>query len=103
MNCPKCGGDTRVVESRPREGGVWRRRKCAKAHLSYTLEAPTAAPLPKVKRKKDEGRKPKPKTAKPKPVPKPKEIPYTPALEQWNLKVTASSPLWLRSMAMKLG
>ena len=97
MNCPKCGGDTRVVESRPREGGVWRRRRCAKAHLSYTLEAPTAAPLPKVKRK------PKPKTVKPKPVPKPKEIPYTPALEQWNLKVTASSPLWLRSMALKLG
>ena len=85
-----------MVESRPREGGVWRRRKCAKAHLFYTLETPTAAPLPKVKRKKDEGRKPKP-------VPKPKEIPYTPALEQWNLKVTASSPLWLRSMAMKLG
>jgi rRNA maturation protein Nop10 len=100
MNCPKCGGDTRVVESRPREGGVWRRRKCAKAHLSYTLETPTAEPLKKIK---PSLKKPKPKTAKPKPVPKPKEIPYSPAVEEWNLKVTASSPLWLKSMALKLG
>lgn len=100
MNCPKCGGDTRVVESRPREGGVWRRRRCAKAHLSYTLEIPTTAPLKKVGRKKDEvGRKPKP-PAKPKRQP---QAPYSPAMEEWNLKVTASSPLWLRSMAMKLG
>ena len=89
-----------MVESRPREGGVWRRRKGAKAHLSYTLEAPTAAPLKKIK---PPLKKPKPKITKPKPLPKPKKIPYTPALEQWNLKVTASSPLWLRSMAMKLG
>ena len=100
MNCPKCGGDTRVVESRPREGGVWRRRRCVKAHLSYTLEALVDASLKKFK---PPLKKPKPKITKPKPLPKPKEIPYTPALEQWNLKVTASSPLWLRSMAMKLG
>lgn len=102
MNCPECGGDTRVVESRPREGGVWRRRKCAKAHLSYTLETPTAAPLKKVGGMKDEVRKEK----KPKPPAKPKrqpQAPYSPALEEWNLKVTASSPLWLRSMALKLG
>ena len=101
MNCPECGGDTRVVDSRPREGGVWRRRKCAKAHLSYTLECRAEAPLKKVGRKKDEvGRKPKPL---PKLKPKPKGTPYSPAMEEWNLKVTTSSPLWLRSMALKLG
>lgn len=101
MNCPKCGGDTRVVESRPREGGVWRRRKCAKAHLSYTLECRAEAPLKKVGRVKDEVRKKKTK-ALPKPKRKP-QAPYSPAMEQWNLKVTADSPLWLRSMALKLG
>jgi hypothetical protein len=103
MNCPKCGGDTRVVESRPREGGVWRRRKCAKAHLSYTLETPTAEPIKKVGKMQDEVRKgPK----KPKALPKPKrqpQAPYSPAVEEWNLNVTASSPLWLKSMALKLG
>ena len=91
MNCPKCGGDTRVVESRPREDGVWRRRKCAKAHLSYTLETPTAEPIRKVRKKREV------------PVAKRAEIPYSPAVEEWSLNVTASSPLWLKSMAMKLG
>lgn len=98
MNCPVCGKRTRVMESRPREGGVWRRRKCAAAHLSYTIEGHTAPPA---KRVPPPLKKPKPKPpAKPKREPK---SPYSPAMEQWNLKVTADSPLWLRSMAMKLG
>jgi hypothetical protein len=103
MNCPECGGDMRVADSRPRDGGVWRRRKCAAGHTVYTIECQTAPPIEKVGRKKDEVRKEpkKPKTpAKPKRQP---QVPYSPALEQWNLKVTAASPLWLRSMAMKLG
>jgi len=30
MTCPECGGDTRVLETYPREEGrrVWRRREC---------------------------------------------------------------------------
>ena len=82
--------------------GVWRRRKCAAGHTVYTIECQTAPPVIKVGRVKDEVRKEKkPKTpAKPKRQP---QVPYSPALEQWNLQVTAASPLWLRSMAMKLG
>lgn len=103
MICPECGGDMRVADSRPRDGGVWRRRKCATGHTVYTIECVT-----KVGRVKDEVRKEKkpPKPPKPKALPKPKrqpQVPYSPALEQWNLQVTAASPLWLRSMAMKLG
>lgn len=81
------------MESRPRDGGVCRRRKCAAGHLSYTMECQAEAP-----------RKKKPK--KPKPSAKRKreqQVPYSPALKEWNLEVTADSPLWLRSMALKLG
>lgn len=91
------------MESRPREGGVWRRRKCAAGHLSYTMECQAAAPVKKVGRVKEEVRK-EPK--KPKPSAKRKrepQVPYSPALKEWNLEVTADSPLWLRSLAMKLG
>ena len=105
MNCPECGGDMRVADSRPRDGGVWRRRKCAAGHTVYTIECQTAPPVIKVGRVKDEVRKEK-KPPKPKALPKHKrqpQVPYSPALEQWNLQVTAASPLWLRSMAMKLG
>lgn len=28
MNCPNCGGETKVVDSRPQEDGVQRRREC---------------------------------------------------------------------------
>jgi hypothetical protein len=88
MKCPKCGKKTRVMESRPREGGVWRRRKCAGGHLSYTIED-FCDGVP---------RKRKPRAAKPK-----KEKPlYSPALRQWNLEVTKDSPLWLKNIAMQL-
>ena len=87
----------RVADSRPRDGGVWRRRKCAAGHTVYTIECQTAPPIEKVGRKRDEVRKP---PAKRKREP---QAPYSPALKEWNLKVTADSPLWLRSLAMKLG
>jgi hypothetical protein len=59
------------------------------------METPTAAPIKKVGRKKDEVRR--------EPAKRKLQVPFSPALEEWNLKVTSSSPLWLRSMAMKLG
>jgi rRNA maturation protein Nop10 len=106
MNCPECGGDMRVADSRPRDGGVWRRRKCAAGHTVYTIECQTAPPIEKVGRKRDEVRKVPAKPKKPKPPAKRKrepQAPYSPALKEWNLKVTADSPLWLRSLAMNLG
>lgn len=59
MNCPECGGDMRVADSRPRDGGVWRRRKCAAGHTVYTIETQTDPPVIKVGRVKDEVRKEK--------------------------------------------
>lgn len=100
MNCPVCGQPTRVMESRPKEGGVYRRRKCAAGHLSYTVEAFVAPPTPKLKRPSVE----KPPKRK-KPLKKPKKsppTPYAPALKEWNLVVTKNSPLWLKSIAMQL-
>lgn len=98
MNCPVCGKRTRVMESRLKEPGVTRRRKCAEGHLSYTMEAFISGPQPRPKKP------PVVKTLK-KPKPKPKPIkppPYPPALKEWGLVVTKDSPLWLRSIAMKL-
>lgn len=86
MNCPECGGKTRVVESRLREGCVWRRRKCKDGHLSYTQEVFVE-------------KKAKPKTGRRRP---PLE-PFPPALREWNIVVTKASPLWLKSIAMQLG
>lgn len=38
MTCPYCGSDTKVINSRPQEDSVWRRRKCVdcKARFSTT-------------------------------------------------------------------
>lgn len=88
------------MESRIKEQGVTRRRKCKQGHLSYTLEGFVAGPQPRLK--KPEVVKPmKPKPVKAKPV-KAKPAPYPPALKEWGLVVTKDSPLWLRSIAMKL-
>ena len=104
MNCPVCGKRTRVMESRLKEPGVTRRRKCKQGHLSYTLEGFVAGPQPKLKKpevvKIKKPKKPKPSKPKLKSIPKP--APYGPALKEWGLVVTKDSPLWLRSIAMKL-
>jgi hypothetical protein len=102
MNCPVCGKATRVVDSRSLEGEVKRRRKCPKGHLSYTMQAPEyfvagrAAGRPKAAEKKlpKPRKKIKPKKAAP--------LPYPPAMKEWGLAVTKDSPLWLKSIAMKL-
>jgi hypothetical protein len=54
-----------------------------------------AAGRPKVAEKK----LPKPKKIKPK---KTAPLPYPPAMKEWGLVVTKESPLWLKSIAMKL-
>ena len=37
MNCPKCGSNqTKVINSRPRDDTVWRRRECLKCGHVYT-------------------------------------------------------------------
>jgi hypothetical protein len=101
MKCPVCGKATRVVDSRSLEGEVKRRRKCPKGHLSYTIQAPEyfvagrATGRPRVEQKKP----PKPRKIKPK---KAAPLPYPPAMKEWGLVVTKESPLWLKSIAMKL-
>jgi transcriptional regulator NrdR family protein len=39
MTCPVCGGDTKVIDSRPSEDSVQRRRKCLECdHRFNTIE-----------------------------------------------------------------
>ena len=38
MTCPTCQSQTRVLDSRSRNGEVWRRRCCKKGHKFSTLE-----------------------------------------------------------------
>ena len=42
MQCPKCDGKTKVIDSRPYIGGVYRKRKCTLCNYQfYTEEFPT--------------------------------------------------------------
>lgn len=46
FRCPKCGEPMKVAETRERQGGIWRRRKCPNKHAqTYTIEVvePVAA------------------------------------------------------------
>lgn len=39
MNCPHCGCDTRVIDSRPNEDSIYRRRECENCkHRFSTVE-----------------------------------------------------------------
>lgn len=41
MRCPKCGGDTQVIDSRPDEKHgwyIWRRRRCYDCTYRFTTE-----------------------------------------------------------------
>lgn len=39
MTCPVCGGDTKVIDSRPSEDSVQRRRKCLECDYRFnTIE-----------------------------------------------------------------
>ena len=39
MTCPVCGGKTTVVDSRPSEDSVWRRRECQECSYRFnTIE-----------------------------------------------------------------
>jgi transcriptional regulator NrdR family protein len=40
MNCPECGEDTLVSDSRNKKGKCWRRRKCPNNHRFTTWEIP---------------------------------------------------------------
>ena len=62
MECPKCGRESRVLDSRPEPNQVRRRRKCRSCDERFTtVERLAVAP---------KQRKP---VAKPKPKPKPKK------------------------------
>lgn len=38
MNCPECNADTKVIDSRPIEGGVRRRRACKACGCRFSTE-----------------------------------------------------------------
>lgn len=74
MNCNQCGGNTKVISSRPTaKNGVWRRRECMSCAVRFTTEEVLSedAVGPPVVRKSKPQRKSKPKSApKPKPIAK---------------------------------
>ena len=38
MECPECGGNTRVLDSRKYAGAVYRKRKCKLCHFIFWTE-----------------------------------------------------------------
>jgi len=68
MLCPKCNGKSEVVDSRPYQGTIRRKRNCPKCKYNYrtleVLEPPKSKEPPKLKLVK-----PKKKRLKPKPKP----------------------------------
>ena len=46
FRCPKCGKPMEVIETRQRDGAIWRRRNCPDKHASVqtieVLERPAA-------------------------------------------------------------
>ena len=38
ITCPECGERTEVTDSRPKPGGIYRRRKCPQDHRFTTIE-----------------------------------------------------------------
>lgn len=63
MNCPVCNKRTRVFDTRPIEGGVARKRRCARRHECFTVERQIAVWLYKDARKGRKKLAPKPKLA----------------------------------------
>lgn len=74
MNCHQCGGNTKVLSSRPTpKNSIWRRRECLACAVRFTTEEVVSEDVvePPVVRKSKPQRKAKPR---PKPEPKPKPV-----------------------------
>lgn len=50
MNCPLCGSDSKVWNSRQRDGNVWRRRECLKCRHRWTTYEITERAFKRVER-----------------------------------------------------
>lgn len=50
MNCPLCSADSKVFNSRPIEGAVWRRRECLKCRHRWTTYEITERRIKRVER-----------------------------------------------------
>jgi len=49
MKCHSCNTDTVVVDSRKKNGGVWRRRECPQCETRFnTIEAVDSGPAPRL-------------------------------------------------------
>ena len=59
MKCPKCSFDkSAVIESRPFEGQVYRRRTCNMCnHLFKSLESPFDGPIPRTRERPEKPEK----------------------------------------------
>lgn len=101
MKCKECEKGTIVADTRLVDGVRFRKRTCECGWKFYTQETviekwpfkdprvgrkPCPNPVKRVRRQKRAG-----------PAPE-----FAPAMEEWGIKVTKDSPLWLKSIALKL-
>lgn len=116
MKCSQCHQKTKVVDSRQLTDGdghpfTWRRLKCSESHISYTYEVhEDISPIKEKVRYiiRDEKKKydyvvntRKRRIVKKKPVKKEEPI-HQGAMREFGLKVTKSSPEWLKKIALQL-
>lgn len=69
MNCPECNADTKVIDSRPIEGGVRRRRCCKACGCRFSTEEVLVGQKPRSAQPEPSQKvveAPKPKAPKPK-------------------------------------
>jgi hypothetical protein len=118
MKCSQCEQKTKVVDSRQLVSGdghpfTWRRLKCSEGHISYTYEVNEGiSPIKEkvryiIRVKKNEydyvvnTRKKKRKKDENKNVQNQEQV-HEGAMQQLGIKVTKSSPEWLKRIALQL-
>ncbi len=107
MKCKECEKDTIVADTRLVDGVRFRKRTCKCGWKFYTQETVIEKwPFrdPRIGRKtykRKQDMTPCKRMSRKKPV-KPAPV-FAPAMEEWGIKVTKDSPLWLKSIALKLG
>lgn len=109
MKCSQCDQKTKVVDSRQlvskaKHNFTWRRLRCLEGHITYTYEVCEAiSPIPEKiryimrtgEKKNVVGLKKQKRKKKPEPV-------HEGAMREFGLKVTKSSPEWLKKIALQL-
>lgn len=108
MKCRECGKGTIVADTRLVDGVRFRKRTCECGWKFYTQETVIEKwPFkdPRIGRNTHRRKQAAPQRKKVvrKKSTKPEPSVFTPAMKEWGIKITKDSPLWLKSIALKLG